>query len=432
MAMTRRGFLKGAAAMVAGSVLLPDKLIGTPKAEAAAKIDPAKVLNYNPKMQYRPMGRTGVNVSALGFGMLRLPMLADGKTVDTDQTVQMVHRAIEGGVNYIDTGRVYLGGQSELAVGKALAGGWRDRVYVTSKSPWWIMERPEDFEKMFDESRRALNTDVIDFYHIHMIMHRGWKEKVLPFHLLEKISKLKDEGKIRFAGFSFHDRLELFKEVLDAKPDWDFCLIQHNYLDFEYEAGVLGPKYAAANGMGLAVMKPARTGFLANLPDVMRKALASTGIHKPDNEWALDYLWDIPEVSVAVSGMGSMKDVEANLEYASRAKPNMLTPAEREAIGNAIRAYRETPGHIDCTGCYKCIPCPHNVAIGYIFAYVYNNYLLHKNMKRAMFDYTTSMSPIQRGAPASACTGCGECLAKCPQKLNIPEHLKTVAKTFGK
>lgn len=147
MAMTRRDFLKGAAAMVAGSVLLPDKLTGTPKAEAAAKIDPAKVLNYNPKMQYRPMGRTGVNVSALGFGMLRLPMLADGKTVDTDQTVQMVHRAIEGGVNYIDTGRVYLGGQSELAVGKALAGGWRDRVYVTSKSPWWIMERPEDFEK---------------------------------------------------------------------------------------------------------------------------------------------------------------------------------------------------------------------------------------------------------------------------------------------
>lgn len=431
MPMTRREFLKGAAAMAAGA-MLPDNLIKMPKAEAAIKINPKDVLNYNPKMQYRPMGRTGVNVSALGFGMLRLPMLADGKTVDVNQTVDMVHRAIEGGVNYIDTGRVYLGGQSELAVGKALANGWRDRVYVTSKMPWWIMERPEDFEKFFDESRRAIGTDVIDFYHIHMIMHRGWKEKVVPWHLIEKIEKLKAQGKIRFSGFSFHDRLELFKEVVEANPNWDFCLIQHNYLDFEYEAGVLGPKYAAANGMGLAVMKPARTGFLANLPEVMRKALASTGVHKPDNEWALDYLWDIPEVSVAVSGMGSMKDVEANLEYASRAKPNMLTPAEREALGNAIRAYREAPGHIDCTGCYKCIPCPHNVAIGYIFAYVYNNYLLHKNMDRAMFDYTVSMSPIQRGAPASACTNCGACLAKCPQGLNIPEHLKTVAGTFGK
>ena len=115
----------------------------------------------------------------------------------------------------------------------------------------------------------------------------------------------------------------------------------------------------------------------------MRDALASTGIHKPDAEWALDYLWDIPEVSVAVSGMGSMEDVEENLSYAAKAKPNMLTPAEREALGAAIYAYRHAPGHIDCTGCYQCIPCPQNVAIGYIFAYVYNNYLLHRNKERA-------------------------------------------------
>lgn len=432
MGMTRREFLKNAAmAVAAGAMMQPDKLLAPKKAEANEPGSPKNILNYNHNMQYRPMGRTGVDVSALGFGMLRLPMLADGKTVDMDQTVRMVRRAIEGGVNYIDTGYVYLGGQSQIAVGKALAGGLRDRVYVTNKAPWWIMERPEDFERMFDESRKAMNTDVIDFYHIHMIMHRGWKEKVIPFRLIEKIEKLKAQGKIRFSGFSFHDRLELFKEVVEANPNWDFCLVQHNYLDYEYEAGVLGPKYAAANGMGLAVMKPARTGFLANLPDVMRKALASTGVHKPDNEWALDYLWDIPEVSVAVSGMGSMKDVEENLKYAAKAKPNMLTPAEREALGNAIRAYREAPGHVDCTGCYKCIPCPNNVAIGYIFAYVYNNYLLHKNMDKALFDYTVSMSPIQRGAPASACNGCGQCLAKCPQGLNVPEQLKKVAETFG-
>lgn len=430
MAMNRRDFLKSAALTVAAGMVMGPTALAKDKPESAAE-DGKGILNYNPKMNYRPMGLTGVKVSALGFGMLRLPMLADGKTVDMNQTVDMVHRAIDGGVNYIDTGRVYLGGQSELAVGKAVANGWRDRVYVTSKSPWWIMETPDDFEKMFDESRRAIGTDVIDFYHIHMIMHRGWKEKVIPFGLIEKIETLKAQGKIRFMGFSFHDRLELFKEVVEA-ADWDFCLIQHNYLDYEYEAGVLGPKYAAANGMGLAVMKPARTGFLANLPESMRMALASTGIHKPGNEWALDYLWDIPEVSVAVSGMGSMKDVEANLQYAAKAKPNMLTLDEREALGRAIRAYRETPGHIDCTGCYQCIPCPENVAIGYIFAYVYNNYLLHKDLKRAMFDYTTSMSPIQRGDPASSCTNCGQCLAKCPQGLDIPVLLKRVEAAFGK
>lgn len=430
--MDRRDFIKRTAATLAVSSLMGTKVLADEAERQLIQEEQAKnILNYNPHMQYRPMGRTGVKVSALGFGMLRLPMLENG-SVNKDESVRMVRRAIEGGVNYIDTGRVYMGGQSEETVGKALSGGLRDRVYVTSKAPWWMMDRPEDFEKIFDESRRAMQTDVIDFYHIHMIMHRGWKEKVVPFHLIEKMEKLKAEGKIRFMGFSFHDRLQLFKQVLDASPSWDFCLLQHNYLDYEYEAGVLGPKYAASEGMGVAVMKPVRTGMLANLPTKMRDALESTGIQKPDVEWALDYLWDIPEVSVAVSGMGSMQDVEANLDYASRARPSMLTPAERDALGAAIRSFRSLPGHIDCTGCYQCIPCPHNVAIGYIFAYVYNNYLAHNDMQKAIGDYTLAMSPIQRGAPASACVGCGECLKKCPQGLNIPDLLAKVKKTMGK
>ena len=392
--MDRRDFFKRTGlTLAAGALLGPRVLADEAEKRVVQEELSGKILNYNPRMQYRPMGRTGVDVSALGFGMLRLPMQANG-SVDFDQSVAMVRRAIEGGVNYIDTGRVYLNGQSEQAVGKALAGGWRDRVYVTSKSPWWAMERPEDFEKFFDESRRAIGTDVIDFYHIHMIMHRGWNEKVVPYKLIEKMEKLKADGKIRFMGFSFHDRLQLFKKVVEASSAWDFCLIQHNYLDYEYEAGVLGPKYAAANGMGVAVMKPVRTGFLANLPQSMRDALHS--------------------------------------KYASKARPNMLTPDEREALGATIRAFRETPGHIDCTGCYQCIPCPHNVAIGYIFAYVYNNYLVHKDMKRAMSDYTIAMSPIQRGAPASACVNCGACLEKCPQGLDIPNLLARVKETMGK
>lgn len=398
--MNRRDFIKNSFLAAAVSATAGPKALAQATEKQILRESLSKdILNYNPNMQYRMMGRTGINVSALGFGMLRLPM--KNGHVDFDQTTPMVRRAIEGGVNYIDTGRVYMGGESEQAVGKALAGGWRDRVYVTSKMPWWEMQR-------------------------------AWKDYVLPYKLIEKMENLKAQGKIRFMGFSFHDSLQLFKKVVEYTPAWDFCLIQHNYLDYEYEAGVLGPKYAAANGMGLAVMKPVRTGFLAHLPQSMKDALASTGIHKPDTEWALDYLWDIPEVSVAVSGMGSMADVEENLKYAAKAHPNMLTPAEREALGAAIYAYRHAPGHIDCTGCYQCIPCPQNVAIGYIFAYVYNNYLLHHNMDRAMSDYTVSMSPIQRGDPASACINCGECLAKCPQHLDIPALLAKVKETMGK
>lgn len=273
--MDRRDFIKrGLLAATVGAMSGP-KVIAREAEKHAVRDGLSKgILNYNPKMRYRPMGRTGVSVSALGFGMLRLPMKSGH--VDFDQVTPMVRRAIDGGVNYIDTGRVYLGGESEQAVGKALAGGWRDRVYVTSKMPWWEMQSADDFEKFFDQSRRTIGTDVIDFYHIHMIMHRAWKDYVIPYKLIEKMEKLKAQGKIRFMGFSFHDSLQLFKKVVEYTPSWDFCLIQHNYLDYEYEAGVLGPKYAAANGMGLAVMKPVRTGFLANLPQTMK-----TQFHQP-------------------------------------------------------------------------------------------------------------------------------------------------------
>ena len=214
--MDRRDFLKSGLFAAAASVIIGPKALAQEVEKQTIRERLSKeILNYNPQMQYRPMGRTGVKVSALGFGMLRLPI--------------------------------------EQAVCRALAGGWRDRVYVTSKMPWWEMRSADDFEKFFDQSHRSIGTDVIDFYHIHMIMHRAWKDYVLPYRLIEKMERLKSQGKIRFMGFSFHDSLPLFKKVVEYTPAWDFCLIQHNYLDYEYEAGVLGPKYAAANGMGVGL-----------------------------------------------------------------------------------------------------------------------------------------------------------------------------------
>lgn len=438
--LPRRAFLHGTLAAAATLPLAAESVRAATPAGAASgadRLNPALlpdqsglgILNYKPTMRYRPMGNTGKMVSALGYGTLRLPMV-DGR-VDFDRSVAMVRRAIDGGVNYVDSGRVYLGGQSEQLVARALAGGYRDRVYVTSKSPWWILEKPGDFEKQFDISRKTMNTDVIDFYLVHMIMHRGWEEKVVPFRLIEKMENLKAKGLIRHMGFSFHDGLRLFKQVLAAGP-WDFCLVQHNYLDYEYEAGVAGIKYAAANGLGVAVMKPVRTGVLAHLPAFMRKPLDETGIRRTDAQWALDYLWDIPEVSVAVSGMGDMKDVEENLAAAKNAVPGMFTSAERVALGRVIAAYRGVEGSTGCVGCYQCIPCPENVAIGYILSYVYNNYLIHRDLKRATADYTVSMSPVQRGDPASSCTRCGQCLPKCPQGLDIPALLAKVEKVMGR
>lgn len=288
------------------------------------------------------------------------------------------------------------------------------------------MERPEDFEKFFDESRSRLNTDLIDFYHLHMLMHRGWKDKAVPFKLIEKIENLKAQGKIRFSGFSYHDGFPLFKKIVDANPDWNFCLLQHNILDAEHEAGLNGLHYAAANGLGVSIMEPLRNGFLVNPPAQITEVLAQADKPRTPVEWAFDYLWDKPEVSVVVSGMGSMKEVKDNLAYAGRSASGMLSGKEVALLGKAVKAYERIPGMVDCTGCYLCVPCPRNVAIPYLFRMVYNQYKASGDAERAHRLVKYSMSPIQRGDKPDACNGCGECLAKCPQKLDIPAELRRI------
>lgn len=423
--MDRRNFIQSAAMLAATGALLG---VDAASARAETRISPEKaasIRNFNPNMRYRPMGKSGVDVSALGFGMLRLPMLEDGKSVNEQLSVEMVRHAIDQGLNYVDTAYVYINGQSEQAVGKALQQGYRDKVYLTSKSPWWIMERPEDFERIFDESRKRLHTDVIDFYHLHMLTHRAWNDKLIPFKLIEKMEKLKQDGKIRFSGFSFHDSVTMFKKIVDANPQWNFCLIQQNYLDTEHEAGLVGLKYAASRGMGVSIMEPLRNGFLVTPPKEVQAVLDSAPHQRPPVEWALDYLWNMPEVSVVVSGMSAMQHVEDNLAYARRSRAGMLNVDDVAILGQASRRYRQYAGVLPCTGCYNCIPCPQNVAIGYIFSLIYNQYKAEGNKVRAQGLYK-GMSPVLRGAQANACDGCGMCLPKCPQGINIPEALKKV------
>lgn len=419
--MDRRSFLKGAAS--AGAALGISATISPAWADA---LNPQNVLNFNPEMQYRPHGLTGANVSALGLGMMRPPRLSDGG-IDQDQFIRMARHAIDAGVNYIDTSYVYLNGESEKITGRALANGLRDRVYISSKSPWWLMEKPEDFERFFDESRKRLNTDYIDFYQLHMLMHRGWKEKAVPFGLVEKINKLKEQGKIRYAGFSFHDGLPLFKKIVAANP-WDFCLIQHNMLDAEHEAGLTGLHHAAANGMGVSIMEPLRAGVLAIPPVEVMEIYNAYPVRRSPVEWALDYLWNMPEVSVVVSGMSNMKQLEENLEYARRSHLGMLDARDVALLGKAARQYDAYPGVVPCTGCYNCIPCPQNVAIGYLFRIVNNQFRVTNDLERAHRLATFSMSPVQRGDKPKACNECGECLAKCPQGIDIPTELKRIGR----
>lgn len=418
--MDRRDFMKVAAMTAAGAGLLESSCF----AEDARPKDgnQTNIRNFHPEMQYRLMGKTGVMISALGFGMLRLPMLDDGKTVDEAKTIEMLRYGIDNGINYVDTARGYLGGQSEAAVGKALSDGYREKVYLATKLTLQAMKSEADFERMFDESRKALHTDVFDFYLLHHVTHNTWHNSVIPFKVLEKAQKYREEGKIRFLGFSWHDSLPFFQDVLNAIPDWDFCQLMENYVDTQYEAGFLGMKYAYDRGMAVNCMEPLKAGLLANPPEEVRKILDSSPNKRPVVEWAFDYLWDMPYPGVVISGMSNIDQVRENLAYARKSSINMLDWDDRMTIGKAALRYRQYPGVTGCTGCDLCVPCPQNVAIGSLIGNMWFIYKVNGNKKAAQRYY--NHVPPQRGVNANACNDCSVCLPKCPEQVNIPEILR--------
>ena len=382
-----------------------------------------EILNQNPAMRYRPYGsRTGVGVSALGFGAMRLPQ-RDGR-VDEARAVPLLEAALERGVNYLDTAYVYHDGESERVVGLALDNGWRDRAYVATKLPVWEVARPGDQEAPFATQLARLRAERIDFYLLHALNKRHWKN-VLDSRSLEWLDEQKRRGRIRFAGFSFHDEFELFKEVVDAY-DWDFCQIQYNYAQRDVQAGARGLAYAAAKGLGVAVMEPLFGGFLAPpqlVPDASR--LFAEAAVEPVAA-ALRWLWDQPEVSLVLSGMGDLAQLEDNARAAAAACPGCLTPHEARTLDAACRLFREQVP-IACSGCGYCLSsCAAGVRIPVVFD-LYNKYLLTGRRHALQPALYNGLLPQEK---ASACVACGRCVSHCPQGLDIPRRLAAVTAEF--
>ena len=375
-------------------------------------------------MSYRLMGKTGEYVSALGIGMLRLPRLGDHGKVDEAKTIEMLRYGIDQGINYVDTARGYLGGQSETAVGKALLGGYRDKVHLATKLTLSAVHSETDVNRMFDLSRKTLQTDVIDYYLLHHVTIKTWTEGVLPHRVLEKVTKLKQEGKIRHIGFSFHDNLYLFKKILEAYPDWDFCQLMENYLDTEYEAGYLGMKLAYERGLAVNCMEPLKAGLIVRPPKEVQAIFDAAPVKRTSVEWALDYLWNMPEAGVVISGMSNIEQIDENLKYAKRSKIGMLTRDDRLVIGQAAKRYREYEGVTACTGCNNCAPCPKHIAIGSLIGASWFSYKITGN-KNALQRYYNNVPP-PRGVNADVCDACGQCLPKCPQHVNIPAVLRQI------
>ncbi len=295
-------------------------------------------------METRAFGNTGMQVSPLGFGVMRLPMKGGGKTVnsntidqvDVETSIKMIHDAIEGGINYFDTAYNYIGGYSERILGQALQGGLREKVCIATKSPAWLYKAPEDFDRFLDEQLERLQTTYIDNYLLHSMNGGSWK-KTVRNNAVEGMVRAKASGKVRNIGFSFHDDLELFEEILNA-ADWDFCQIQLNYYDQDYQAGLKGMRMAAERGLAVVVMEPLRGGLLVNLPKEAQAAFDGSGYNRSNVEWALDWLWNMPEVSCVLSGMSTPEQLQQNMGYAAKAKPGMLSAEEQGVIAQAKAA----------------------------------------------------------------------------------------------
>ena len=381
-------------------------------------------------MLYRTIGSTGVEVSALGFGCMRLPVIG-GKAQDIDYPLatEMLHHAIENGVNYVDTAWFYHAenfgqpGQSEPFVGQALSGGWRERVNLATKLPQQILKTREDMDVFLDRQLERLQTDHIDFYLIHGLTGEAW-DRVRDLGVLEFLDKAREDGRIRFPAFSFHGQAADFPRIIDSY-DWAFGQIQYNYMDVDYQAGTAGLRYAADKGVGIVVMEPLKGGKLAaNLPSEAQAIFDGAAVKRTPAEWALRFVWNEPGVSLALSGMSAMEQVVENLRIADRAVPGSLTSDEL-ALYDEVRVAIKSRIKADCTACGYCQPCPSGVEIPRVLAAL-NASAMWEDANPWLSGYT------QVKGGASLCTECGQCEEMCPQGLPIRDLMKETAALFGR
>jgi len=376
-------------------------------------------------MQYRNFGKINFKPSALGFGAMRLPTIGnDSSKIDKKQAEKMIHSAIDKGINYFDTAYVYHRGQSEVFLGEVLKNGHRKKVKIANKLPVWAVDSKKDADRILEEELKRLQTDFIDFYLLHSLNQEKW-EKVLQLDLLPWLEEKKKQGIIGHIGFSFHDQLEIFKNIVDGYDQWEFCLMQYNFMDENFQAGVEGLKYAAAKNMGVVIMEPLKGGRLASAPPSVQKTWDEAETKRTPVQWAFSWLWNQPEVSLVISGMSSLKQVEENVLFAEKAKIGMLKEKELILYERVKKEYQKL-FPISCTNCQYCLPCPKGVNIPKVFE-IFNNTCAYQNPEIEKKQYQF-LSETER---AENCVSCGRCEPLCPQKIKIPEELKKAAKALS-
>ncbi len=369
-------------------------------------------------MKYRKFGNTGAKVSILGFGAMRLPEIEkEGKFyVEEQKSIELIQKGFDLGINYIDTAYPYCHEQSEAVVGKALK-GYRDKVYLSTKMPTWLVKKRGDYRRFLEEQLKKLDVEYIDFYHFHGLNENWFKNVVLKLNLIDEALKAKEEGLIRHISFSFHDSAEVLKEIIDTGVFESF-LCQYNIIDTILKKTLA---YAVKRGLGISVMGPLGGGRIASFADSSQ--------YKDENidfiSLGLRYVFSNKNIGVALSGMEDIHMLEKNVEAADG--DISMTPDESRLV-KRIQKDREKLGAIPCTGCNYCMPCPHDVFIPRIF-YWYN-YLKVSERDFVAKNRYKEIPEISQYLLADSCTECGECLEKCPQKIDIPQRLKECHKAL--
>jgi len=376
-------------------------------------------------MKYRSFGKLNWKVSALGFGAMRLPTICnDAAKINEPEAIKMIRYAIDHGVNYVDTAYPYHGGNSETLVGKALEDGYRENVKLATKMPTWLVNSQQDMDKYLEEQLKRLKTDV-DFYLLHGLNKERW-QKLQAQDVIGWAEKKIDEGKFRYLGFSFHDEYGVFKNIIDGYQNWTLCQIQYNYADAEYQAGTRGLRYAASEGLAVVVMEPVAGGRLAmKPPKTIQELWAGLRVKRTQAELALLWVWNQPEVSVALSGMSTMEQVKENVRTASHSGIDKLTGEDLSFINQVALKYKEA-GFIGCTACRYCLPCPEGVNITDIIAF-YNEFYVKNMSDEVKAKYWEHITPESQ---AKRCVACGKCEELCPQRLPIRDVIRRATWIF--
>lgn len=376
-------------------------------------------------MSYRRIPGTGDSLSALGFGMMRLPTSFGGRNsaaIDKEAATALVRRAVERGINYFDTAYFYHLGASETFLGEAIrtlrSEGVTAPIYIADKLPTMLIHSRKQMDEIFEKQCSRLGVETIDYYLLHALDGVTWK-KMLDLGVIDFLDQLKKNRRVRSIGFSFHGKKQDFYEIADGY-DFDFAQVQYNILDVQFQAGIEGIEYCAEKGMGVIIMEPLRGGTLTtHLPPSVEKIYKESAILRSPAEWALRFVLDHPAVTVVLSGMNVMEHLEENCRVASDALPHSLTPPET-AIIDRVREEYASLLRVGCTGCSYCIPCPAKINIPQAFKNLNNAAIFSKTaakMDHAIF--LGAKTPDGKAHFTTDCIDCGKCEEKCPQGIPI-------------